>query len=157
MPLKNNSQQSARGDPYLSFRFGVEIDGILSAGFNDVIGLTLETEVQTFREGGNNLAEQQLPGTTKYPAKLNLKRGLADAHDLWKWYEDVTNGLIERRDVSILLLDSKTNEERWRWVILEAYPVKWSGPEFRANSSEIAFESVELVHKGLRYAHNKKR
>ena len=144
-------------DPYLSFRFRVEIESLVAAGFSEVTGLTYETEVETFREGGENFFEQQLPGATKYPSKLVLKRGLADAEALWSWYEDVTFGLVERKDVSILLLDPATDQERWRWVFREAFPVKWSGPDFRAGGAEIAFESVELVHKGILYAQNQKR
>lgn len=144
-------------DPYLSFRFQVEIDGLLAAGFHEVTGLAFETEVETFREGGENFFEQQLPGATKYPSRLMLKRGLADADSLWSWYEDITWGLIERKDISILLLDPASSEERWRWIFLEAYPIKWSGPDFRAGTAEIAFETVELVHKGLLYAQNQSR
>ena len=35
------------------------------------------------------------------------------------------------------------------WNFKNAYPVKWIGPEFRADANNIAFESVELVHEGL--------
>ena len=157
MAVEKKPVRAIGTDPYLSFRFQVEIDGLLSAGFHEVTGLTYEAEVETFREGGENFVEQQLPGATKYPSKLVLKRGLADESTLWTWYEDVTFGIIKRRDVSILLLDPASNEERWRWVILEACPVKWSGPEFRAGTAEVAFESVELIHKGFLYAENTKR
>jgi phage tail-like protein len=144
-------RQPARGidkDPYASFRFRAEIDGLLVSGFNEVTGLTFETEVETFREGGVNAHEWQLAGPTKSPAKLILKRGLADADALWSWYRDVMDGSIVRKRVSILLLDH-VGEERWRWVFRQACPVKWSGPELRASAAEVAFESVELVHHGL--------
>lgn len=157
MATEKKSPRGVATDPYLSFRFHVEIDSLVAAGFSEVTGLTFETEVESFREGGENFFEQQLPGASKYPSKLVLKKGLADAEALWSWYEDVTFGLIERKDVSILLLDPATDQERWRWVFLEGCPVKWSGPDFKAGTAEIAFESVELVHKGLLYAQNQKR
>ena len=147
-------------DPYLSFRFHVEIKSIVVAGFSEVTGLAYEREVETFREGGQNLFEQQLPGATKYPSKLVLKRGLADADELYSWYESMRSGSIERKTVSILLLDPATDQdkpERWRWAFREAVPVKWTGPDFRAGTAEIAVESVELVHKGLMPTVNKKR
>lgn len=148
---KKPPPRSIGKDPYISFRFRVEIDSLREGGFHEVTGLTFETDVETFREGGENFYEQQLPGATKYPSKLVLKRGLADA-ELWYWYEDVMYGFIERKDVSILLLDPACDEERWRWLFLDACPVKWTGPDFRAGSAEVAFETVELIHKGLLYS-----
>lgn len=35
-----------RKDPYLTFNFVVEIDGIAVAGFTDVSGLSIETQVE---------------------------------------------------------------------------------------------------------------
>src|SRR5258705_13420178 len=93
----------ARGldkDPYLSFRFRVEIDNHDAGGFNEVSGLTFETNVETFWEGGVNTKEWQLAGPTKFPSKLTLKRGLADADMLWSWYQDVMKGRIRRKDVT---------------------------------------------------------
>ena len=143
--------ESARGldkDPFASFRFRVEIDSLQVSGFSEVTGLAFESEVQTFRVGGVNTHEWQLNGPTKFPAKLTMKRGLADADALWTWYQDVMNGRIKRKNVTITLLNH-AGEEKWRWVFSKACPVKWSGPEFRAGTAEVAFESIELVHEGL--------
>lgn len=137
-----------RADPYLAFRFTVEIDQQVIAGFSEVTGLTFETEVETFREGGVNRHEQQLAGPAKYPARLILKRGLTDADALWSWYQEVVDGTVRRKDIAILLLDS-AGEERWRWSFRGACPVKWVGPEFRGVAAEVAFEAIELVHNGL--------
>jgi phage tail-like protein len=126
----------------------VEIDSLVVSGFSEVTGLTFETEVETFREGGENAHEWQLAGPTKFPSRLLLKRGLADADALWSWYRDVMDGSIVRKRVTIMLLNH-AGEESWRWVFRDACPVKWSGPEFRADTAAIAFESIELVHKGL--------
>jgi phage tail-like protein len=135
-------------DPYLSFCFRAEIDGIFVSSFSEASGLAFETEVQNLREGGVNSHEWQLAGPTKFPSKVILKRGLADADALWSWYLDVMDGLIVRRHITIVLLNH-AGEERWRWVFRGACPVKWSGPEFRAGTAEVAFESIELVHNGL--------
>lgn len=137
-----------RGDPYLSFRFTVEVDQQEVAGFSEVTGLTFETEMESFREGGVNLHEQQLAGPTKFPSRLILKRGLSDVYTLWSWYQEVMKGRIQRKDVKILLLDS-TGKVIRSWSFLEACPVKWTGPEFRAGTSEVAFEAIELVHNGF--------
>lgn len=148
MALESRPARGIDKDPYLSFRFRAEIDSLVVSGFNEVTGLTFETNVETFREGGVNAQEWQLAGPTKFPSKLVLKRGLADADALWSWYQDVMNGRIRRKNVTIILLNY-ADEEKWRWVFLKACPVKWTGPEFRAHTAAVAFESVELVHQGL--------
>ncbi len=135
-------------DPYLSFRFKVEIDGQTLAGFNEVSGLTLEAELETVREGGVNTHQHELAGPAKYPSRVILKRGLTDNGALWSWCQKVAGGNIERADISIVLLDS-SGESKQRWNFSQACPVKWSGPNFRAGMAEVAFETVELVHKGL--------
>jgi phage tail-like protein len=135
-------------DPYLSYRFRAEIDGLQVGGFNEVSGLTFENEVETFREGGVNAHERQLPGPAKYASRVVLKRGVADADDLWSWYSDVMQGIIARKTLKITLLDGMGNETRG-WIFRNACPVKWIGPTFQAGASQIAFESVELVHEGL--------
>ncbi len=35
------------------------------------------------------------------------------------------------------------------WTFRDAYPVKWSGPSFKAGDNAIAIESIELAHNGL--------
>lgn len=137
-----------RKNPYPSFRFKATINGIAATGFNDISGLTFDTEVQTFREGGFNYGERQLAGPTKYSSRLTLKRGLADVDELWSWYSDVMAGTIKRKDIRIILLDQNGNE-KWGWSFANACPVKWTGPTLQAAGSQVAFESLELVHDGL--------
>jgi phage tail-like protein len=135
-------------DPYAGFRFRIEILGLEVGGFTEVSGLERNVEVEDFREGGVNDHTHKLATVTKY-ANLALKRGLADAVDLWQWHQDVVNGKIERRQLNIVLMNG-AGEDTWRWVIEQAYPVKWSGASLNASASAIFVESVEFVHHGIR-------
>lgn len=139
-----------RNDPYQSFQFLVEIDGLVVAGFSEASGLQAETQIETYREGGVNDYVHRLPKETTYP-NIILKRGITDSDVLWKWHQDVVSGKIERRSGYIVLLDSEGNET-WRWNFVDAYPAKWTGPDLRAESSTVAFESIELVHNGIKKA-----
>lgn len=148
-----NERMPPRGlgaDPCGAYRFGVEIRNHVVAAFSEASGLAAETEVETLREGGVNDRELQLPGPTRFAARLVLRRGLSDRQALWEWYREVVSGRIVRRDVSILLFDLVGDEKR-RWEFAGACPVKWTGPELRAAASEVAFESVEFVHRGLQW------
>jgi phage tail-like protein len=137
-----------RMDPYLDFRFLVEIDGMIVAGFTDVTGLAAEIGTTPYKEGGCNAFEHHLPGPATFPP-LVLKRGLTDFDNLWSWHEDVRNGRIQRRNGSILLGGEAITHGIWCWNFLGAYPVKWTGPELQAASATVAVESLELVHRGL--------
>ena len=142
------AEMSRLPDPYSAFRFSVEITGEAKVGgFNEVSGLVFETDVQTLRVGGINGYEQQLPGPSKFPSRLVLKRGLGDAKFLWNWYRSISQGEIQRKNITI-----KLHDERWgdpmSWRFKEACPVKWTGPDLRASNSAVAFESLELVHRG---------
>ena len=136
-----------RIDPYLTFSFLVEIEGITVAGFSEVTGVQLEVETEEYREGGVNEYAHQLAKTARYP-NLVLKRGMLDATLLWDWQSEVMQGRVQSRTIHIVLLD-EVREEKWRWRCLQAYPVRWTGPDLRASDSSAAIESLELVHKGL--------
>ena len=136
-----------RLDPYHVHNFLVEIEGIIAGSFSECSGLQVETETFEYREGGVNDYMHRFAGPTKYPP-LILKHGLTQIFGLWSWHQDVTQGKIERKNGTIYLLDSKHLPVMW-WDFKEAFPVKWTGPDLRASSAEVAFESIEIAHRGL--------
>ncbi len=138
----------ARGDPFLAFNFLVEIGDEVVGGFSEVGGLQMEIEVFDYREGGVNGFVHRIAGPARYPGNLVLKRGLTNGDVLWAWHEDVMSGVVERKNVSIVLLNAK-HEELWRWNFVGAYPVRWVGPDLSADASRVAIETLELAHNGL--------
>ena len=136
-----------RLDPYQVFNFFVEIEGVLAGGFSECSGLQVETEVHDYAEGGQNDYVHRFRGRTKYPP-LVLKHGLTMIDGLWRWHQDVISGDFERKNGTIYLLNRRRLPVLW-WDFKEAFPTKWTGPELRANSGDVAFESIELAHRGL--------
>jgi phage tail-like protein len=137
-----------RLDPYMSFNFLVEVEGLLTGGFMDVSGLESEIQVEQYREGGLNHYVHHLPTRVEYP-RLVLSRGLTDIDSLWSWYQDAAKGNVRRKNGTIMLLDRQHLPAMW-WNFKDAYPVKWVGPQFSAGSAtEVAVERIELVHKGI--------
>ncbi len=135
--------------PYTAFRFRLEINGVIIAQVSEVSGLQIETETEPIEEGGVNDFVYQLPKRTKYQ-NITLKRGITDKEELWQWHQEVVDGRFERKNGSIILVDVKDSSDKWRWNFTNAYPVKWKGPDFKADSSSIAFESVDLAHHGIK-------
>jgi phage tail-like protein len=134
-------------DPYKVFRFLVEINGTLAGGFSEVTGLEVRTEVEEYREGGVNDYVHKLAKETRYPS-LTLKRGITDVTDLWEWHQQIVGGDIQRKTISVVLLNS-LGEEKWRWVFRDAYPVKWNGTDLNATGNTVAVESIEFAHHGM--------
>jgi phage tail-like protein len=85
-----------RRDPYGAFRFHLEIDSVIVAGFSEVSGLTVETEVEERSEGGVNDHVHTFAKGTKSP-RLVIKHGLTDSDALWRWHQEVAAGRIRRR------------------------------------------------------------
>ncbi len=138
-----------RVDPLLAFRFYIEIDGLIEAGFSECSGLQVETEVEDVREGGVNEYVYKLPKGNKH-VNLTLKHGITSSDVLWKWHKQVISngGKLERKTVNVILLDP-SGEETWRWSFQSAYPVKWVGPDLKADGNAIAIESLEIAHHGF--------
>lgn len=136
-----------RLDPYTSFRFRVEIGGITVARATEVTGLEVETEIESYREGGINDFVHQLPKGSKY-RNITLKRGVTDFDELWQWRKEVVSGKFKRKEMAVILMDAAGNDKH-RWNFTEVYPVKWTGPDFKADTSAVAFETVELTHHGF--------
>lgn len=136
-----------RTDPFRNYRFLVEVDGLLVAGFSRVTGLEAEVETEEYAQGGRNSYTPSFPTGVRHP-NVVLERGLTTSQQLWRWVEDARNGEIRRKDGRMFLLD-ETGAPAWAWTFRQAYPVKWTGPELRADQGEVAVESLELSHRGL--------
>lgn len=143
--------KSEFSDLYGVHRFKVEIEGLHVAGFSEVDGLSIEVETIPYKEGGVNSFAHHFPVAVKYEP-ITLKRGFSNANfvdRLWDWYLDYTRGKIVKKDGSIILQD-RSGSEICRWNFFQAQPVSWHGPSFNSISSDIAIESFQLVHEGLK-------
>lgn len=143
-----------RTDPYLGYRFLVEVDSIIVGGFSEVSGLTVEVETERYEEGGVNTFSHQFPTRLTSP-NLVLGRGLTDDRSFWEWLQDaaadtpIPLAMSDlRRNVRIVLLDTE-GRESWGWEARAAFPVRWEGPELGADQGAVAIESLELAHRGL--------
>jgi phage tail-like protein len=139
---------ATRNDPYHGFRFRVECEGIQRAGFNKVKGLMRETKFETRREGGLNEFEHKFATNTSF-GNLTLERGLVD-DNFWSWHTDIIEERpgSKRRSLTITLFND-AGDEVWRWLVQDAFPVKWTGTDLDGASSQVLVESVELAHHGI--------
>lgn len=132
-------------DPALEFRYFAEIDGIVEASFTECTGIRAERQVIPIHEGGANDSVTWLPGRTTY-GNVTLRKGIMMSTKLWDWFaEGARDGKVARHMVTITQYSSYLNLPcRW-YYLYDAFPVSWVGPDLRAESSGVAFESIELA------------
>jgi phage tail-like protein len=135
-----------RVDPYLNFNFRVEIDGVQVAAFHECSGLESSIDIIEHREGGGPI--RKLPGNNKF-ANIVLKRGLTDNRDLYDLHLQALDGQITRKSGSIILMN-RADQEVARWNFEQAWPAKWTGPSLTAEGNDVAIETLELAHEGIR-------
>lgn len=140
----------ARKDPYKNYRFLVEIDGIVQAGFKEVTIPDTTQEPIEYREGIDQPTVRKIPGIIKY-GNVSLKWGMTDSTDLYAWRKLVEDGKSDeyRRNMAIILMNEQADPVG-RWEFANAWPTKYDAPDLNAAGSEIAIESVEIVHEGMR-------
>lgn len=137
-----------RRDPYRSFNFQLVIDGVPLGAFSECSGLTAEGDAVDYREGTDLASNvRKLMGLRKY-TNIVLKRGYTQDKSLWAWFGNIVNGVADRRNVTIVLMNEE-HQPVLRWHAENAWINKIEGPTFKASGNEIAMESVELVHEGL--------
>jgi phage tail-like protein len=138
---------SSTPDPVAELRFKVEVQGISIGRFSECTGIAVEVEMKDYNEGGSNEFVHKLPTRIKYP-NIVLKRGVTHEDALLKWFWDSRNA-VQRKEMTITLLGPGASTVR-TWAFMNAYPVKWTGPNLKAGSNAIATETLEVVHNGLK-------
>jgi len=134
--------------PVSVFHFQVEWGGT-RIGFTEVSGLSIELQTIDYREGSSlEYHVSKMPGIPQY-SNITLKRGVFRAdNEFFQWLNTVKKNNIERRDLTISLLNEE-HEPVMVWKVKEAFPCKVEGPTLNSTGNEVAVETIEICHEGL--------
>ncbi|MFT3681159.1 MAG: phage tail protein [Ferruginibacter sp.] len=134
--------------PLPKFHFRVEWGGA-KIGFSEVTGLSVETEVAEYRSSDSpEFHKIKMPGMQKF-GNITMKRGIFQGdNEFFKWWKTVALNTIERRDVTISLLN-ENHEPVAVWKIKNAWPSKVQSTDLKSDDNGVAIETIELVHEGL--------
>jgi phage tail-like protein len=142
--------QNLRNDPLPVFSFLVDLGMGGQAFFKGVSGLRYETEVVPVRAGGVNNTTYNLVGATKW-TNLVFKQGFTKSSALIKWRQEWMVGKhMTRIGGTITQLDTQLRKQA-QWTFTRGWPCKWDVSEFDASKSELAIETLEIAHDGLKY------
>ncbi len=140
-----------RVDPYRAYNFKLVIQGVTEGHFTECTGLGVKVDAIKYREGGNSQVVHRIPGQVDY-GDVTLRYGLTSSRELWDWFLTAVKGQVERKNISILMLDSDGVAEVMRWDLVNAWPAEWRGAPLEATSHEVAIESLTLVFETLERA-----
>ena len=138
-----------RENPYGNYNFSVDIGASVGEiGFAEVEIPAAEIDVIEYREG-NDLptAVRKLPGRVRY-GNVVLRRGIDGELALWEWFKATRDGQLERRQVTITLLDEQRNAVQ-QWRLRNAWPTKYDASDLNAKGNEVVIELLELAVEGI--------
>jgi phage tail-like protein len=80
-----------------------------------------------------------------------MSAGRRLTQDLWKWRSMVIDGRIKhaRKNGQIILLDDE-GKKAAEWTFTDGWPTKWTGPTVDAAVNEVAIDTLEITHEGLK-------
>lgn len=137
-------------DPYRAYNFKLVIQGVTVGHFVECTGLGVRIHAIRYQEGGGHIVHR-IPGPVEYD-DVTLRYGLTSTAELWNWFMTGVQGKVERRNVSILMLDPDDITEVLRWDLINAWPSEWRGAPLDALAREVAIESMTLVYESLQRA-----
>jgi phage tail-like protein len=147
---------ATRDSPYAAYNFIVDLgDGTDTSqtigGFSDVSGLGTEMTLMEYRNGNEkNNHVRKVPGLHK-AADATFKRGIVGANNFWAWIKATRTSPATQRTVTVSLLDEQRNPVMV-WRLLNARPMKWTGPTLAAkSSSDVAMEELVVASEGFEF------
>ena len=91
-------------------------------------------------------------GLTKY-GNITLKWGLTvggTALDLFKWHADVSAGQVkDKRKKVVIVVQDEAGGDAARFVVTDAWPVKYDPSDLNAKGNEVMIELLELANEGI--------
>lgn len=132
-----------RPDPFRNYQFNLLIEGVQTAGFIEAVGLGADIDVIEYREAGGMV--RHLPGRVHY-RPITLSYGVGVDRTLWDWFDQITAGDIQRRNVSVIQYAPDGISEAHRWNLDQAWPSQFGVAPMESQGNNIAIETLTLVY-----------
>lgn len=121
-------------------------------------GFEIKNNYATYRPGNAPTAWPMQVVCGASASSLTFKYGMTSTEnvELSEWVLSATTTKISRFDWLMVALFRDDGKLGAMWEIINAYPVSCKGPILNANTSEIAFEEIEVCHEGVQRVGAKK-
>jgi phage tail-like protein len=143
-----------RDRPYVQFNFHVNLgDGVTNtpqAGFQEISGIGMEVTITEYRPGNyafNNVIKTA--GLNK-ATDVTMKRGVIGSLDLYKWLDDVRNGINNgRRTLTVELKSEDRSTTVQTWRLINAVIMKHQSGPLSAKGTDVAMEELTVSYERL--------
>jgi phage tail-like protein len=126
----------------VSFELFPQVPGDMS--FQEVSGLVLDVNLDTYNEGGENRFVHRLPGRTKYQ-DLVLKRGMTPAPSgVTAWVVDATENFNYTPTNLLVSLLDENHIPVTSWYVVHSIPIKAEISSLNAEDGKVVIESLTL-------------
>jgi phage tail-like protein len=136
----------------LSNRFVVSMAGMQKydlGSWSKADGLDVTWDVAEYRMGDGGNDRLYFPGNTKY-TNVKLSRAVSEEYSKTKAWLDTTSWNWEPFEGTIELHTSKFDDGAIAvWTLRDVMPSKWNIATLDAGASQVAIETLELVHRGF--------
>lgn len=133
--------------PVYNYRVTVDNSEIMS--FTEVSGLQIEHDHILYRHGFSWVMGDHLIRGQQKPINISLRRGVSKQRKyLHDWLKSA-----DKRNVKIELCD-ENGSAIVSWNVIRALPFKLDAPNFKANSNDVAIESLNLIAHDLRLTYH---
>lgn len=117
--------------------------------FQEVTGLTVDVNLDTYNEGGENRFVHRLPGRTRY-GDLVLKRGMTLVSGITAWCVDAIENFNYQPTNMLISLLNEDHLPVSSWYITNAIPIKYDITGLNAEQNQIVIESMTLRYEYYR-------
>jgi phage tail-like protein len=144
----------AQGDSVATRMFGIEIDGLNIAQFQQVQGVSSTISVIETRENRPDGKQviRKLPGNSS-SGDITLRRGRSADRQLWDWFVQARSGDIQgaRRNGSIVLFDYQGGEVA-RFNFTNGWLSKLDISNLSSADNTPVIEECVITHEGFELA-----
>ena len=142
-----------RGYKYI---FDVRTSRRVEGGFKSVTGISEEIEVVDLRDGTDPFQVKKIKGTHQ-GGQLSLERGVVkNRTEFLKWWRAVKRGEVPYWSNIVIHLNEKGTDPRTAESVtsirfFNGWPNRYEITDLDATTSDLAMETLSVVHEGLEY------
>ena len=171
--IVHDSRSSIATDPLRNFRFLVKIphtpaglkSSLITLGFMNCAGLSVETSVIAYRQGGMNTTPQKMPGQSEF-TPITLSRGVVvKTPQASRWVQEIfsviqgggdyapSKGKDFRTNIDIMVLAHPYTRDtrvpvKLRFKVYNAWPQSLGFSDLDAGGNAVLMEQMVIQHEG---------
>lgn len=151
MPEEKEKESATvvRLEPLRNYNFIVDLGAGDRVLFTEAFGFGARVTPIHFHAGGSGETVRYLAGRVDY-SEATFRYGVTrSAGVLWDWFQESLRGIVKRREVSVVALQSDGVTPEYNINLSGAWITQLLTPNWRADGNEAAIEEIKLIYEGI--------